>query len=499
MSNESLTSLFLELHKSYIKTADSHLKKTELTGHTLGMKLQGDWVSALPDPRDEGAGIKFKPSWRSDWNVIKYPDWLSLTRITPAQSKIIRGRSKDLKINRVLIEKINKESHGLWVLYLNKLYEKQIDQKTMIYEELAYLELLCPNIFSVSAKIVSGESFGKIRKTITSIGDLDRNAIENKSYNYISGIRKLKQKKHNSFSPVIKSKKINWTSKVYPPTFPVSFNLTKIEAKILVAHELFKMEILPLLQFKKIRKRVCKSCDRKFDPSKEIGWFGVMPPTICSICVQMAMNMDLVAYEQFRISKHKIKQNAIAGIIEFEKIFGFIPASYFDRKAALLALSDKKPVGSKYVEIIRALAVLPRPDTVKKYFGSWAELLHAAGVLEKSRTTYGGYRSIGSDGHICLSIGERLICENLTTWKIRHTKEPLYPFDADLNPRTNLRADFKVKGTLIEYAGRMSNEAYEKQISRKISLARKKRIRLIVLETVDNDVLDNLRRRLNYH
>jgi hypothetical protein len=68
-----------------------------------------------------------------------------------------------------------------------------------------------------------------------------------------------------------------------------------------------------------------------------------------------------------------------------------------------------------------------------------------------------------------------------------------------LNPKTNLRADFKVKGTLIEYAGRMSNEAYEKQISRKISLARKKRIRLIVLETVDNDVLDNLRRRLNYH
>lgn len=118
-------------------------------------------------------------------------------------------------------------------------------------------------------------------------------------------------------------------------------------------------------------------------------------------------------------------------------------------------------------------------------------------MLERSKTTYGGYRSISSDEHLCLSIGERLICEALTSWEISHEKEPIYPFDAELNPKMNLRADFKVKSTLIEYAGRMSNEAYAKQIAKKIALARKKSIKLIILDRVDDRVLNDLKKKLN--
>ena len=497
MAKKSLDKLFIELHNSYLKTADYHSSKTARSGHTFGMELQGEWFFAPLDPRESSSPISFAPDWRTDWDALRCPEWLALTRIAPSQSKLINRSRRNLRIDKVLIGSILKESHGLWVLYLRHAYSQQLNQKTRIYEELAYLELLCPNIFSIASKIVSEESFGKIKKTIRTIEELDEKSLENKKYYYLSGIKKLKQKKGNIYSPIFKSKELNWTSKMYPTSFPVSFNLSKMETTILVAHELYRLEILPLLQPIKIRKRKCLTCGRNFDPKKEIDWFGWVPPTICSICLQMAANTNLVAHEHFKTPKIGVRKRAIAGIVEFERIFGFIPASNFDRKLALSSLTKKNKLNSKHIEIIKALAVLPRHETAKKYFGSWAHLLHSAGALEKSKTTNGGFRSIASDQHLCLSIGERLLCESLTRWKIRHSKEPFYPFDAKLNPNRALRADFQVKNTLIEFAGRMTNETYVKQMSRKVELAKKKNIKLIVMTRIDDETLSELKRKLS--
>jgi hypothetical protein len=210
----------------------------------------------------------------------------------------------------------------------------------------------------------------------------------------------------------------------------------------------------------------------------------------------MATNSKLLAFEQFGISKSRARENSIKGVKEFEKVFGFIPSSKFDRNAALISLASPKILGIKEIRIIKALAVLPRHETARKLFGSWAHLLDASDVLEKSKSKYGGYRSIGSDNHICLSVGERIICEALTSWDIAHHKEPFYPFDSELNPKKNLRADFKVKNLLIEYAGRMSVDEYAEKMAKKVELAKKHRIKLIVLDSINDDVLDKLRVQL---
>ena len=464
------------------------------------MRLDGDWVSALPDPREDLDGNPLVRGWWPDQDLFIFPGWISLCEINPHQINLINKNKKDLHINKALLKSIESNSFGLWVLYLQDNLNQSLDRKRVMGGELIgaldYLESLVPNIFQVADKIVSDVKFGKIEKTYKSILDVGRKEIEYKKYFYISGIKKIKKKESINYSPIIKNKEINWISTLYPPKFPVSYNLTKAEANILVAYELFRVQIIPLLEFNKLRRRNCASCGRNFNPRREIDWFGVLPPKVCSICLQMARNSKLLAFEQFGISKSKAKENSIKGVREFEKVFGFIPSSKFDRNDALVSLSSPKILSSKEIRIIKALAVLPRHETAKKLFGSWAHLLDASGVLEKSKSKYGGYRSIGSDNHICLSVGERIICEALTKWKIAHLKEPYYPSDSILNPKRNLRADFKVKDVLIEFAGRMSIDEYAKRMEIKVELAKKYKIKLIVLDSADEEALNKLKIQL---
>ena len=500
MKPNTLDILFFELNKQYIRTADFHLKNTSKTGYTHGMKLDGDWVLALPDPREELDGIRLNSWWSSAQGEFYIPGWISLCELNLQQINIIRKNKKNLLINKALLKTIKTESFGLWDLYLRSINHKGINQKRLIGGELIggldYLELLVPNILKVANKIVSEANFGKIKKKYNSIKDVGRKEIEYKKYFYISGTKKIKNKYTNGYSPIIKNKDIHWASTLYPPKFPVEFYLTKTEATILIAHELFRLQVIPLLKSKKMRRRNCAVCGRTFNPRRELDWFGVLPPRACSICLQMAINSKLLAFEQFGISKSKAKENSIKGIQEFEKVFGFIPSSKFDRNAALISLASPKILSIKEIRIIKALAVLPRHETAKKLFGSWAHLLNASDVLEKSKSKYGGYRSIGSDNHICLSVGERIICETLTSWNIAHQKEPFYPIDSELNPKRNLRADFKVKNLLIEFAGRMSIDEYAEKMEKKVELAKKHRIKLVVLDSISDDVLDDLKVQL---
>jgi hypothetical protein len=500
MKPNSLDILFSELNKSYIRTADFHLKNTSKTGYTSGMQLDGDWVMALPDPREELEGIRRNSWWPPEQVDFALPKWISLCDLNSQQIRIISKKLKNLCINKTLLKSIKTESFGLWDLYLRNIHREGQNQKRLkggeLIGKLDLIEFLVPNISKVAEEIVSEASFGKIKKKYNSIKDAGRNEIEYKKYFYISGIKKIKNKETEGYSPIIKNKDMNWASTLYPPQFPVEFNLTKTEATILVAHELFRLKVIPLLEFKKMRRRKCAVCNRNFNPRREIDWFGVLPPKVCSICFQMATNSKLLAFEQFGISKSRARKNSIKGVKEFEKVFGFIPSSKFDRNAALISLASPKILGIKEIRIIKSLAVLPRHETARMLFGSWAHLLDASDVLEKSKSKYGGYRSIGSDNHVCLSVGERIICEALTSWNIAHHKEPFYPFDSELNPKKNLRADFKVKNLLIEFAGRMSIDEYAEKMAKKVELAKKHRVRLIVLDSINDDVLDKLRVQL---
>jgi len=131
---------------------------------------------------------------------------------------------------------------------------------------------------------------------------------------------------------------------------------------------------------------------------------------------------------------------------------------------------------------MKVSSLLPWKDTVSELFGSWAHLLEKSGLLSARQRGRGGHQSIASDGHHCLSLGERAICEFLTKNGMTHEKEPMYPHHAVLNPNGLLRGDFLVNGMIIEFAGMMSNSEYAERMAEKQKLAKALKIGWMKLE-----------------
>jgi hypothetical protein len=158
MKPDILDSLFFELNKQYIRTADFHLKNTSKTGYTSGMRLDGDWVMALPDPREELDGIRLNSWWPAEQDEFNLPKWISLCALNSQQINIINKNKKNLLINKALLKSIKADSFGLWGLYLRSFNRKGVNQDRLIGGELIgrldYLELLVPNIIKVADKII---------------------------------------------------------------------------------------------------------------------------------------------------------------------------------------------------------------------------------------------------------------------------------------------------------------------------------------------------------
>jgi Pyruvate/2-oxoacid:ferredoxin oxidoreductase delta subunit len=150
-------------------------------------------------------------------------------------------------------------------------------------------------------------------------------------------------------------------------------------------------------------------------------------------------------------------------------------------------------------ELVYLFKILSFPiDYRKAGLKSWIELYTKAGVLEElnSKTGIRGYRSIASDGTVCLSMGERIIAEFLIEQDVKYVKEPVYPAHEKLNPVEGLRADFKIGNLWVELAGMMNIGTYAKKIEKKRKLARELGIDLIILEATDSRDLEKLKTRI---
>jgi hypothetical protein len=86
-----------------------------------------------------------------------------------------------------------------------------------------------------------------------------------------------------------------------------------------------------------------------------------------------------------------------------------------------------------------------------------------------------GVRCIAEDGHVCLSLGEKTICDLLHRHGIVHEREVPYPW-----PST-FRADWAVGGTLIEYFGLTGEPVYDAKTAVKKNLAEEHGLKLIAL------------------
>lgn len=228
------------------------------------------------------------------------------------------------------------------------------------------------------------------------------------------------------------------------------------------------------------RELVCAGCKKKFNEwsiSEQIANRVGNRIHFCSSCY------NIVCWPLPSSKKHisKNKQELTKKLSELVKILEFIPTKSFMQKPILDKYSD-----IKQIKIVRILLNMQDFTVYEETFGSWLQALIASGVLDKGVQTGGrGYRCVANDGHICLSLAEKVIDDWLSVGSIPHSKEPKYPYDYYLNSSGQLRADWLVGNTFIEYAGMMIDPEYAQKMRGKEELAKKFNLDLIIIEPQD--------------
>jgi hypothetical protein len=121
---------------------------------------------------------------------------------------------------------------------------------------------------------------------------------------------------------------------------------------------------------------------------------------------------------------------------------------------------------------------------------AWTHLLEAAGLVKDGYRTSRGTLIRARDGHLCLSMREKAVCDFLHQNDIAHDREPLYPFDPELNRHGRRRADWLLlDGTLVELWGMPNDPAYAAKMIAKRDLARLHKLRLVEITDADLPVL----------
>jgi hypothetical protein len=141
---------------------------------------------------------------------------------------------------------------------------------------------------------------------------------------------------------------------------------------------------------------------------------------------------------------------------------------------------------AQVVEVVRLRKHRPTLAAVKEFFGSWFAALVAAGVLASGAQQMArGVRCMAEDGHVCLSLGEKTICDILHRHGIKHEREAVYPGPVAF------RADWAIGDTLIEYFGLAGDPDYDARIKAKKAVAKEHGLTLVTL--YPKDVADRAR------
>jgi hypothetical protein len=114
---------------------------------------------------------------------------------------------------------------------------------------------------------------------------------------------------------------------------------------------------------------------------------------------------------------------------------------------------------------------------------SWTQLLIDSGLAPRGIRSGRGTIIRARDGHLCLSLRERAVCDFLHVHQLSHTREPRYPRDEQLNPRGLRRADWRLSdGTFVELWGMASDPPYAAKMIEKRLLAERHGLRLLEID-----------------
>ncbi len=383
-------------------------------------------------------------SWDSHWTDVELSD---------AQQSLIREGLERLEIDLNPFREAVGVAKGLWPEYLGRTrgYKNETGQLADVLSNLAV------NYVEVVEQLFIHPKFKKITSTPSEFGGFAFN---------------------NEFLRI----SIGGSSPSKPE------NLRPAYRKSVIADRLFKEFVEKYYDCQHFSEVKCLICGLVFWPQSNTEWVGRVPPEFCSKCLYMGFSGSARFFRMLGIDKRQRPSDSILGLQLFTKYFGFVPNSNL-KKRQLIASLYRTGVSSE--EIGRALkfsSLLADALSVRESFGDWATFLNAAELLESAPRGKGGYRSIATDGHLCLSLGERAICEFLTKNGFIHEKEPSYPIH-DLNPSGGMRADFRVGDVYIEFAGMLSEPAYAEKMQRKEELARALKMKWMML---DSSSLENL-------
>jgi len=127
------------------------------------------------------------------------------------------------------------------------------------------------------------------------------------------------------------------------------------------------------------------------------------------------------------------------------------------------------------VKMLDLLARRPDRKTIKWLYESWLSLLVESGVLaDGTRPTSRCTQCIASDGHACLSIGEKTVDDFLTAHQVAHEHEPIYPGG-------RFRGDWRVGEAIVEYVGLAGDAAYDEKAAAKARECADAGVRLVAL------------------
>ena len=138
-------------------------------------------------------------------------------------------------------------------------------------------------------------------------------------------------------------------------------------------------------------------------------------------------------------------------------------------------------------EISQIMASLARKEVVGRLYENPEALIQQSGLSNKFPRGNGrGVRTIASDGHLCLSYGERDICEFLQLHGLAHSREPVYANFVEHGEDFGAsRGDFLIGKVIYEYAGLAGNEIYDTKLLAKVTAAREQGLEVRVIKPGD--------------
>lgn len=240
------------------------------------------------------------------------------------------------------------------------------------------------------------------------------------------------------------------------------------------------------IEVRKPATKVCRNCGEEFLESSIRASISIQAnynTIFCSNCYDKVLSGGInVPTKQ----SAKPPSEMLTILREFCEAIKFIPSSSFMAQPKFFSLIE-----DDQVRAINIFLDMPLYKFYVNEFGSWFKALIQAGILDDgTQRLFFGTRCLAIDGHECASIAEKTIDDWMTNQNINHEKEPLYPYDQELNPGSKLRADWLVDNMLIEYAGLMNRKEYSEKMSRKELLANKHGLELIILTAEDLLKLD---------